>query len=98
MHFVLSWDIAATGKERETLEEALKACIKSYSWVRPLTTVYVIKINTNSEWPKILDALSKVAQSYEPKIRFIMSPPSTGGKYNGWLSNNLWNEINKRTE
>ena len=99
MHFVLSWDISATGNERTQIEEAIKLVIKPYSWVRPLTTFYIIKVDTQEQWDKIFAALNAAARSHgSNKAHYVMSPLMNGGQYNGLLPKNLWDAINERTK
>ena len=95
MHFVLSWDISATGPARERIEQRLKQVIQPYSWVRPLTTFYIIQVHSQREWDTILNDLNRTIGS-DP-VQFVMTPLMSGGKYNGGLSQDLWDEINQRS-
>lgn len=97
MHFVISWDISAQGTEWTDLNDKMRAILKPYSWARPLTTFYVVNVPSQETWNKILAELSTFAKGHPNKINFIMSPLMQGGKYNGILPNNMWDEINKRS-
>jgi hypothetical protein len=97
MHFILSWDIKIEGPRREEIEVAMLAGIKNFSWVRPLTTFYIVQINSPVDWENIFKYLTAVGQRYPALVHFIMSPPIQGGKYNGLLPPNLWSEINKHS-
>lgn len=98
MHFVVSWDIKVpTGPHREEIATALKNCIKIYSWVRPLTTFYVVKVSSQQVWDSIRQCLQAVCLRYRGEVDLIMTPLMQGGKYDGFLPGNLWTEINQRT-
>jgi hypothetical protein len=97
MHFVVSWDISAQGEEWTRINNDLVAVLKPYSWVRPLTTLYVVNVSSQETWNTILAALQSTAQRHG-KVNFLMTPLMQGGGYNGFLPTNLWNEINMRSK
>lgn len=106
MHFILSWDIRDTdgewGSESEVWGEInaqLKECIDDYSWVRPLSTFYIVRVSGPQEWKRIKEDLIEVAECYtaKAKIHFVISPLMVGGQYDGWLPNDIWPKIHKRT-
>ena len=98
MHFVLSWDIEAEGQKWTEINEAMKQGLSGYLWVRPLTTFYIVKANSQHDWDTIQKNLVGVAKRYSEEISFIMSPLMDGGRYNGWLPKDLWPKIRERTE
>jgi hypothetical protein len=95
MHFVFTYDLSATGERRKQIEEELDTYLKPYAWVRRLSTFYIIKVNSTLEWENLLKQLQGYSNSLPEKFHFIMSPPMTGGTYNGILTEGLWDDINK---
>ncbi len=98
MHVTLAWDITATGDRWSQINTALKGVLKGYSWVRPLRTVYIVKVSSSEERQQLKDALIAVVESVSEKVHFIITPPMEGGKYTGWLPRDLWDKINQRTK
>jgi hypothetical protein len=98
MHFVVSWDISATGDEWTRLNEQMREKLKPYSWVRPLTTFYVVQVPSQETWDFILRTLTEFSKNNSSKINFVMTPLMSGGRYNGVLPPNMWEEINKRSQ
>lgn len=97
MHFVVSWDIKAKKQRWTEIDNAMKEGLSGYSWVRPLTTFYIVKANAQRDWDYIRGKLAAVAQRYSG-VYFVMSPLMDGGGYNGWLPKDLWPNIRERTE
>lgn len=97
MHFILTYDIHASGDSRTRIEEGINQIIKQYSWVKPLTTTFIIQVNGQIEWNNIHQSLTTLAQNNQGTVNYIMTPLMQGGRYDGWLNQDLWNEINKRT-
>jgi len=98
MHFVVSWDIkTSTEPRRGEIATALKNCLKPYSWVRPLTTFYIVSVSSQQVWGTILQCFQAVCLRYKDEIHLVMSPLMQGGRYDGILPQNLWTEINQRT-
>lgn len=95
MHVVISWDISNALKRKE-IDDALKVCIAANSWVKPLTTFYVVKVSSIQECNTITERILAVTKRYPNDVHVIITPPMSGGTYSGWLPQNLWNEINMR--
>ena len=76
----------------------MKEKLKGYSWVRPLSTFYVVKVSSSDHRDQLIDQLVSVAKANTEKIHFVASPAMTGGGYNGWLPKDLWDKINQRTK
>jgi hypothetical protein len=98
MHIALSWDITASGPRWTTINDALREELKYYPWVRPLSTFYIVNISTGEQRDSIVDALTAVAKRFPEKIYFVVTPPMSGGGYNGWLPKDLWDKINERAK
>jgi hypothetical protein len=101
MHFVVSWDIKTdppNSTRWKEINDAMKKGIGNYSWVRPLTTFYIVKVKAQADWNKIRNDLVEIAKKFGSEINFVMSPLISGGGYNGWLPGDLWAKIRERTE
>lgn len=97
MHFIVSWDIQSEDKEWDEINAQLQECLEDYSWVRPLSTFYIVRVRSQEEWEWIKEDLQEVADSSTATIRFILSPLMYGGQYDGWLPKTAWPKIRKRT-
>lgn len=97
LHIATSWDIAATGDRWKALNEQMLEVLKPYSWVRPLSTFYIVQIHTESARGNIQSALEAVAKAAPERIHFLISPAMQGGRYDGYLPRDTWSQINSRT-
>jgi hypothetical protein len=97
MHILISWDIHASGARRNEINAKLKECVSGYSWVRPLTTLYIVQFDDLEDRELIKAALVDLCGQFPREIYFIMSPAMEGGLYNGWLPKRLWPKIRQRT-
>ena len=98
MHFVASWDIKAEGDEWTRINDGMKEQLKGYSWVKPLSTFYIIKVSSGEDATEIVKKLQAAAQKTPSKINLIASPVMQGGRYDGMLSKDMWDKVNKRTD
>ena len=97
MHFIFTYDLSASGKRREEIEESINKIIKPYKWARRLSTFYIIKIDSESDWNSILQQVQNLSKNIPEKFHFIMSPAMSGGSYNGILKKGDWDFVNKLT-
>jgi hypothetical protein len=97
MHFILTYDIHSSGNPRTIIENQISEVISQYSWVKPLTTTFVINVPSQTEWDVIFNSITNISQQNPNTLNFLMSPLMSGGRYNGMLNENLWTEINNRT-
>ena len=97
MHFVLSYDLSATGERRSSIEERINNILAPYSHVKRLTTFYIIHIQDEVQWEAVRSSLTALAQEIPETLHFIMTPAMSGGQYNGMLQKGDWDEINKIT-
>lgn len=98
MHIAVSWDISAQNPRWGIINDLLLARIKPYSWVKPVNTYYVIKVLSAQQRVDITQALTQVAQSVPETVHFVVSPLMSGGRYDGYLPQNLWADLNERTD
>ena len=97
MHFIVSWDIQSEDKEWDEINAQLQECLEDYSWVRPLSTFYIVRVTGQEEWKGIKENLQAVAESSTAKTHFVISPLMDGGRYDGWLPKTAWPKVRKRT-
>lgn len=98
MHITISWDIKAEEPEWSQLNKELRKCFKGYSWVKPLKTFYIIKINDIDNRKSIKAKIINLCQKNKKKINIIISPAIDSNTYSGWLPKPMWDKIKKRTE
>lgn len=99
MHCIISWDIEAENQKWTQLNEELKKCFLGYSWVKPLSTFYIVKVDNTDERDSIKESLTKICIQNPKTINFIISPAIEGsGTYSGWLPKTFWPKIKDRTE
>lgn len=98
MHIVVSWDIKTTQPRWGEIDERLKEGLKGYSWVRPLTTFYVVRTNGETDRGLIKDRLVAVARSVSETVHIVISPTMAGGRYDGFLPQDSWSKLNERSD
>ncbi len=97
MNFVMTYDLKLEGQERKDCEERIEMVLESYKYTKQLTTFFVVHIESYNQWDQILAGLSAIAKEVSGKFYFIMSPPVSGGRYNGYMPKASWNDINSIT-
>lgn len=98
MHIIISWDIKNCEKDEwNELNEKLRECIDDYSWVKPLTTFYIIKLNSEGERKTIRESIVNVCKANKGKLNVVISPVICEGTYSGWLPHSMWDLIKERT-
>lgn len=97
MHFVLSYDLGATGEKRREIEHRIESILNPYRHTKRLSTFYIVHIQTNTEWETIRTALTSLSREIVERFHFIMSPVMSEGSYNGILLKGEWDEINAIT-
>ena len=98
MHFVISYDLSAEGTRRAEIEERIERILAPFQHVKRLTTFYVVKVATQSEWESIRNGLNSLSNDIQEEFHFIMSSPNKEpGKYNGVLYRGDWDAINEIT-
>lgn len=98
MHMVVSWDISAEGDRWSRVNEDLKKALDGFSWARPLSTFYVIRVAGEADRKKIQDRLLAKARATPEKVNYIVSPVMPSGRYDGYLPGDVWPKLNARTD
>lgn len=97
MHFVLTYDLSATGEKRAEIESRIENILSNHRHVKRLSTFYIVHVSNNIEWESIRSALTTLVNGISERMHFIMSPLMNGGMYNGILPTGEWDEINAIT-
>lgn len=98
MHIIVSWDIKTPKPKWDEIDEKLKEALTGYSWVRPLTTFYVVRTSGEVDRNLIRDRLVKVASSAGATVHIVISPTMSGGRYDGFLPSDAWPKLNERSD
>ncbi|MCX8093035.1 MAG: hypothetical protein N3E50_02560 [Candidatus Goldbacteria bacterium] len=98
MHFTISWDIQAEPELEKRIHNLLLDTLKKHAIfvAEPLSKYFIVKIDIEPKWHLILKMLKGICTMYKGKINFVMSPPMTGGQYNGELRD--WTKVNETTK
>jgi hypothetical protein len=98
MHIVVSWDISAPKPRWDEIDAALRRAMTGYSWARPLSTFYVVRINSETDRVAIREGMLSVARGVSERVHFAISPAMSGGRYDGYLPNDMWAQLNERSD
>jgi hypothetical protein len=97
MHFVVHWGPQTGNNVGAAAQADLRKVLAPYSWVQPITNFYIVNVVSSAQYQQVATALNTTAQKYPTQVHLIISPPMTAGTYTGFLPENLWAEINKRS-
>ena len=97
MHFVLSYDLSAEGQRRTDIEREIENVLSPYQSVKRLSTFFIIHVENIHQWSSIRLSLTEITKRIPEKFFFIMSPLIPVGRYNGYLPQDEWNQINAIT-
>lgn len=98
MHIAVTWDISASGARWNEINDQMREVLRPFSWVRPLTTFFVVRVNRGGDRDTIRDGLVAIAKSVAEQVHFVVSPIMSPGRYDGYLPQDMWSELNQRTE
>ena len=98
MHVLISWDVKAKGERWDELNKELKDCLKGFSWVKPLTTVYIVQVDDTEDRLYLKKSISEICRNNPKLINFVITPAMQGGTYGGWLPKSLWLKLKKQVE
>ena len=95
---MVAWEVKASAASQESaINDAFKAALSGYSWVRALGSVYVVKVRSESDRHDLGESLKSVARDFKG-VNIIYTPAMEGGRYNGWLPRDLWAKIRQRVD
>ena len=98
MHFTLSWDIDADEESYKRISSLMTDTVKKHALIvtEPISKYIVVKVESEAYWHIILKVLTGLCEMHKGKINFIMSPPMTGGQFNGRIRD--WTKVNEATK
>lgn len=96
MHFVIGWQAHGPAAAADRIEAEFEGVIAPYKSVRTLDNVFIVQVEGQEEWDTILRGISRVGR--DQPVSVLMSPLMDGGRYNGLLLEDLWEEINAITD
>ena len=99
MHFVFSYDLSIdAGIRRNEVVAQIEGLLPANNFVRRLSTFYIVHVDNVEEWNTILSNMTNLSRGIPETFHFIMSPCTTGGRYNGILPRNEWDAINNLSD
>jgi hypothetical protein len=98
MHIVVSWDISAEGQRWDEINKRLREGLAGFSWARPLSTFYVVRLISEPDRSTIQQRLVAVARSVTETVHIVLSPVMSGGRYDGYLPKDMWAKLNERSD
>ncbi len=101
MHFTLGLDIKTTdvNRRKEIASHIWDVLLSRYKRAMRLSgALIIIKINSDQDWRNILNELTDYTNNQLETIHFMMTPPMTGGRYQGILKKGDWDFINEITD
>src|SRR4051794_27312072 len=93
LHVAIAWNVQAEGPRQRAITDRLKEAIQGFSWARPLPSFYIVRIESAEDRDRLQERLLAVVKDVPEKVHFVVSPPMSGGKYNGWLPKDMWPKI-----
>ncbi len=98
MHFIVAWDMDASGKRELEIVKQLESCLTDYAWVSPVNNVYIIGARNSVDYIKVRNGLTRMMKQFpDDEVNFIMGPIMKGGQYDGLLPEDVWDDVNKIT-
>lgn len=97
MHIAVTWDINSSGDSWSSINDEMKNVLNPYSWARPLSTFYVVRVNSEHDRTTIINELTAIASRSSFIINFVVTPLMSSGAYDGYLPTDMWDNINERT-
>ena len=90
MHFLLSYQIDPISDNCNLINQSIETVLAQYEKVNVFGSNYIIKIGNIEDWDKIRTELQRVTSTNGCDCKFIMTPITQGGYYNGWLERDKW--------
>ncbi len=99
MHFIVAWEINAAAQRRiPEIEKQLESCFIKYRWVCPLDNFYIIQARNSQDYLSVRQSLARTIRKFpNDEVFFIMGPMMRGGRYDGLLPEEVWEEVNDIT-
>ena len=99
MHFLLTYGVVETPVPNiGNLKNTFEGIIMQKPNYRALSNTFIIRIDSQTEWQELLTKLINLTKNNGESIHFIATPLMHGGRYNGFVPQNSWQNINKLTD
>jgi hypothetical protein len=98
MHFLLTYGIGGTKEQQAVVLNSINATIKPHQHCLALASTFIVRVDSQSDWETIKSALESIAKTSPVPLNFIMTPLMHGGKYDGWMPQPAWQNINTLTQ
>ena len=84
------------------VDASMREALTGYSWVRPMRSIYVVKVRSREERDEIAESLMDEAEASEKEgladVRLMVGPAMRHGNgYDGYLPGDVWSKVNART-
>jgi hypothetical protein len=70
----VSWELKAQGNRKVEINNAMLEGLRGYSWLRMLSSFYILDIDSQHDWNMIHERLLATAEQFKGEINFLMSP------------------------
>jgi hypothetical protein len=100
MHFLLTYGVAPGDNSGPVvaIHQQIETALRRYPNYRALGNTYIVKVNSETEWYEIQQAVAAIAQSSPGvTVNFLMSPLTQAPNYGGWMPKLAWDNINRLT-
>jgi hypothetical protein len=98
MHFLLTYGVGGTREQQAVVLNSINAAIRPYQRYLALASTFIVRVNSQTDWEAIKSALEAVAKTSSVPLNFIMTPLMHGGRYDGWMPQPAWQNINTLTQ
>ncbi|HWY37029.1 MAG TPA: hypothetical protein VNY73_00625 [Bacteroidia bacterium] len=94
MHFSLYIDpsLISDVAQRADLVSRIEGSFSGHRQSNPIPNYYIIMVPNQDTYRSIILRITEVCRG--TGVRFMASPVMESGRYNGWIGNNIWAEIN----
>jgi hypothetical protein len=70
----VSWELRSQGNRRLEINNAMMEGLYGYSWLRLLSSFYILDIDSEHDWNVIHERLLSAAVRFKGEVNFLMSP------------------------
>jgi len=74
LHFIVSWELKTQGNRQMEINKAMLEGLHGYSWLRLLSSFYILDIESEHDWNMIHERLLSTAERFKGEVNFLMSP------------------------
>ena len=98
MYTFLTYHIAdIPDNQIRKFDKKVSSVLNRYNKVQVFDRTFIIRINGQTDWDNIYNQLKSIAELCGCDFKFVLSPATVGGGYNGWLPKEMWGKIRKIT-